>query len=125
MPNVIRVTGNVGGNPEQKKAGDKTVVEFSLMCDEWYYDEAKKEMIEREGQWYRATIWKKDLGDAVFRTLKKGSRIEVTGHVKGTMWTDKEGKAQLNMDLTVEDVAHKLNRVENIVLKQRDDPLAA
>ena len=119
MSNEIRVTGNVGKNPEQKTVGDKKVTELSIFCDEWKWDEPTKEYKANGGDWYEVSIWNETLGDAVFTTIRQGARIEVLGHLALNQYTDKNGEAKTALRIRADDVAHKLNRVEQIKLREK------
>ena len=59
------------------------------------------------------------LGDAVFTTVRQGARIEITGHLSLNKYVDKDGKVTATLRIRVDDVAHKLNRVEVIKLRPK------
>jgi single-strand DNA-binding protein len=125
MSNEIRITGNLGKNPEQKTVAGKTVTEFTLFCDEYRYVEEKKEYVENGGDWYRVTVWNKTLADATFTTLRQGARVVVSGHLKLNRYKDSAGVEQVSLDVSAEDVAHKLNRVEQVVMRKQAEPTTA
>jgi single-strand DNA-binding protein len=119
MSNEIRVVGNVGANPEMKQINDKTVTNLSIFCDEWSYDNDKKEYVERDGEWYDVSIWYEPLGKMVFETVKKGARIEVVGHLRHRTYTDKtSGKEVTVAQISADDVTHKLNRIAHIEMRK-------
>lgn len=133
MSNVIKVTGNLGGNPERKKVNGAEITEFSVFCDEWKSGK-DGELVENGGQWYRITVWEERLSKVCYEVLIKGARVEVTGHLKGATYTNDKSEVVLSLDVSASDVAHKLNRVEKVTLRDKSsdstreparDPLAA
>lgn len=126
MSNEIRVTGNVGGNPEMKTVNGKPLVSFSLFCDEYRYDEEKAKYEPNGGEWYDIAVWREEIGKAVFETIRKGARVEVLGHLRTRKYADKDGKEITTLQVNAEDVLHRLNRVEEIRLRERNqEPVTA
>jgi single-stranded DNA-binding protein len=123
MSNEIRVAGNVGKNPEMKTVGadKRQVVEFSIFCDEWKYDAATEKQVANGGEWYEVTVWKEQLGKTVFETIRQGARLEVVGHLNIRRYTNAEGKDVSVPHVTADDVLHKLNRVESITLRPKQE----
>jgi single-strand DNA-binding protein len=118
MSNVIRVTGNLGGNPERKKVNGSDITEFSIFCDEWKAGK-DSELVENGGQWYRVTVWEERLSKICYEVLIKGARVEITGHLKGSTYTNDKGEVVLSLDVSASDVAHKLNRVEKVTMREK------
>mgnify|MGYP003507234831 FL=1 len=121
MSNEIRVTGNVGGNPEMKPVNGKDVCNFSIFCDEYKYNEEKKEYEANGGEWYEVAVWRPDLAKAVFETIRKGARVDVIGHLRTRTYKTKDEppKDAYALQINAEDVLHRLNRVEEIVLRAK------
>jgi single-stranded DNA-binding protein len=127
MSNVVRITGNVGKNPEMKTVGadKKQLVEFSIFCDEWKFDDATQKQVPNGGEWYEITVWKPDLGKSVFETIRQGARLEIVGHQTINRYTSAEGKDVAVPRINADDVLHKLNRVESIQLRPKQEPANA
>lgn len=94
--NTIYIAGNIGADPVTRftPSGQK-VTSFNVATN------------MRKGEnsvtiWYRITVWG-DRFDKMMPYLKKGSSIIVIGELQEPkIWTDKEGRPQVSLDVTAE-----------------------
>jgi len=93
---IVQIAGRLGRDPESRftPSGQK-VTTLTVACN---VRKAGKE----ETVWWRVTIWG-DRFDKMLPYLKKGSAVIVVGEMgKPDIWTDKEGRPQVSMELTAE-----------------------
>lgn len=94
--NIIQIAGRLGADPETRftPSGQK-VTTFRVAVN-----------IRRSGKddtiWYRITVWG-DRFDKMIQYLKKGSAVIVVGSLnKPEIYTDKEGRPQISLEITAE-----------------------
>lgn len=93
---IVQIAGRLGRDPETRftQSGQK-VTNLTLATNVW---KAGKE----ETVWWRIVVWG-DRFDKIMVHLKKGSAIIVVGEMnKPEIWTDKEGRPQVSLELTAE-----------------------
>lgn len=94
--NIIEIAGHIGADPVTRftSTGQK-VTTFNVAVN------------SRKGGnevtiWFRVTVWG-DRFDKMLAYLKKGSAVIVLGELqKPEIWTDKEGRPQISLDVTAE-----------------------
>lgn len=94
--NIIHIAGHLGADPEVRytPSGQK-VTTFRVAVN--IRKSGKEETI-----WYRITIWG-DRFDKLIPYLKKGSSIIVIGTLqKPEIYTDKEGRQHVSLEITAE-----------------------
>lgn len=93
---IIQIAGHLGADPETRftPSGQKvTTMRVATNVRKGGKDETV---------WWRVTIWG-DRFDKMLTYLKKGSAVIVVGEMgKPEIYTDKEGRPQVSMDLTAE-----------------------
>jgi len=94
--NIIEIAGHIGADPVTRfTATGQKVTTFNVAVN------------SRKGgsdvtMWFRITIWG-DRFDKLLTYLKKGSAVIVLGELqKPEIWTDKEGRPQISLDVTAE-----------------------
>lgn len=119
----VSVKGNLLQNPEQRwvpVANDqKLITEIRIM--ENVYRRIGDELVEdkEKSRPVNVTVWSENLGKRCMELLRTGMRVRVDGELTVHPWTDKEGKAQFDLQVSAEDVNLALNRVEGISMRQR------
>ena len=94
--NIIQIAGNLGSDPVTRftSSGQK-VTTFTVATN----------IRKGDGNitvWYRVTIWG-DRFEKMMTYLKKGSSIIVVGELqKPEIWTDKEGRSQISLEIYAE-----------------------
>lgn len=94
--NIIEIAGHLAADPETRftQSGQK-VTSFRVGTRVW--KGGKDETI-----WFRVTVWG-DRFDKMLVNMKKGSAIIVLGELAPPqLWTDKEGRTQVSLDVTAE-----------------------
>lgn len=93
---IIQIAGRLGKDPESRftPSGLKvTTITVATNVRKGGKDETV---------WWRVTIWG-DRFDKMMQYLKKGSAVVVVGEMnKPEIWTDKEGRPQVSLELTAE-----------------------
>jgi single-strand DNA-binding protein len=94
--NLIHIAGRLGADPETRfTASGQKVTSFRVAVN---VRKAGKE----ETIWYRVTIWG-DRFDKMVSYLKKGSAVIIAGTLqKPEIYTDKEGRPQISLEITAE-----------------------
>lgn len=103
MVNKVILIGNLGKDPELRKAGDTSVITLPLATSETYKGEKKTE-------WHYVVFWHKT-ADIVDKYCKKGSKIYVEGRLRTKMWEDKEGQKKYTTEI----------HANNLVMLDRKD----
>lgn len=94
--NIIQIAGHIGADPITRfTATGQKVTTFTVATNS-----------KRGGNevtiWFRVTVWG-DRFDKMMTYLKKGSAVIVVGELhKPEIWTDKEGRPQVTLELTAE-----------------------
>lgn len=74
MVQTITITGRIGGDAEQRQAGNDTVTSFNMAVDQGYGD-------RKTSNWFRVSIWgKKGAGAAPY--MLKGGQVTVVGELE-------------------------------------------
>ncbi len=94
--NIVQVAGHLGADPEERfTSGGQKVINLRLAAH-------TKKAGKDETIWWRVTIWG-DRFDRMLSYLKKGSAVIVTGEMqKPEIYTDKEGRPQISLELVAE-----------------------
>lgn len=124
--NIIQIMGHLGADPETRftPSGQKVT---NMRVAVSVRKAGKEETI-----WFRITIWG-DRFDKMISFLKKGSAIIVVGELgKPEIYTDKEGKPQISMEITAEFIrfspfgkTDKQGQEQNAGASQQKQPAAA
>lgn len=96
--NLLYIAGHLGADPETRftPSGQKVT---TLRIATNSYQNGQDVTI-----WWRVTCWG-DKFDKILPHLKKGSAIIVTGEMKKPeIYTDKEGRPQISLELTAESI---------------------
>jgi single-strand DNA-binding protein len=93
---IIEIAGHLGADPEARfTPGGQKVTSLRVATN-------TRKSGKDETVWWRVTIWGERF-DKMMPYLKKGSAIIVIGEMgKPEIYTDKEGRPQVSLDLTAE-----------------------
>lgn len=116
MDAIITLTGNIGADPRIRTVGPEQtpVTEFNIahtprlrQGEEW-----------KDGAttWYRITCWRR-LAENVVGSLRRGDAIIVTGRLRPTEWTDKNGVVQRSDEIDAITVGPDLSRGRAYVIR--------
>lgn len=125
----MTIVGNVGGTPTFKSK-DFDLVEFNVLAEEFRQNPQTQqyEALVGSQNWYQVTVWGKSqelLAD--LKNLKSGMRVQIEGDFSAVPWIkdgdngEKIAMAGLRISTRPAGVSVKLNRVENIVLKAKQE----
>ena len=103
--NKVILIGNVGKDPEIRKAGENNVANFTLATTKKVKDETKTE-------WHNIVVWGK-LSDIVEKYVSKGKKIMVEGEITYETYTDKDGNKKYITKITG-------NNIELLSVKDSD-----
>lgn len=99
--NTITISGNVGRDPELKYSANGTaVVKFSV-ADTTGKDDNKKTV------WHDVVVFKEQ-AEHVAASVKKGSRVIVTGRLDKSDYTGKDGTKKQRVEVIADDVSISL-----------------
>lgn len=95
--NIFEIAGHLGRDPETRfTANGQKVTTFTVAVN---HRRGGKEDVT---MWVRVTVWG-DRYDKMLPHLKKGSAVIVLGELQPpTIYSDKEGRQQVSMELTAE-----------------------
>jgi single-strand DNA-binding protein len=95
--NKVELDGFIGMEPEVKTLSNGSkLVRFSLATNEDYKNKAGEWV--KNTTWHNVVMWNKVAEKAV-ETLKKGTRVSVTGRLVNRQYTDKEGNKRSTFEI--------------------------
>jgi single-strand DNA-binding protein len=112
------VEGNLTKNPEGRTVlvnnEPRAIVELRVFSDvrrrvgdEWEQDEEKSKAVD-------VTVWQESLGEALLKTLRKGTRVLVEGDLHLNEYTDGEGVHHAGLRMAAERVSILPWRIDQI-----------
>lgn len=75
--NQVTLLGRVGANPQKRGTEEHPVVNFPL-ATHFSYKYESGDILQRT-DWHRISVFKPGLRDTVYKFLKKGQRVYITG----------------------------------------------
>lgn len=94
---IVLLMGNLGADPETRfTASGQKVTTLRVASN-------SKKQGKDETTWYRVTIFG-DRFDKMLSYLKKGSSVIVTGELTTELWTDREGRQQVQHNVIADSV---------------------
>lgn len=112
--NKIELRGTVGFVRSQTING-RTVVRISVATNYVYKDRAGEPVIETT--WHNVSAWEGKGTQDILR-IEKGSKVQVTGRLRGQRYTDSEGVDRYSYEV----VAYTLNIIEDQTPLQYEFP---
>ena len=101
--NKVELTGYTGMNPEltELKNGQKKA-SFSLATQDSYKN--------KQGEWVNNTTWHKVIGwgktaDAIMETVKKGTKVTLSGKIDYRSYEDKQGNKKFFTEIVAYNVS--------------------
>ncbi|MEV7389448.1 single-stranded DNA-binding protein [Streptomyces sp. NPDC091215] len=105
---VITLVGNLTADPELRHTSDGTPwVTFNVASNSRNWDKTRAEWGEGKTLFLRCTAWRW-LAENADATLKKGTRVIVTGALRQFEYTSADGASRTGFGLDVEDIAVSL-----------------
>lgn len=87
--NRVTLIGNLGADPEIRKAGDDRVANFRIATSESWKDKNSGEKKERT-EWHSIVVWNDGLVGVIEKYCSKGSKVYVEGELQTRKW-EKDG----------------------------------
>ncbi|MGD0710427.1 MAG: single-stranded DNA-binding protein [Bacteroidales bacterium] len=95
--NKVELDGFIGMEPEVKTLSNGSkLVRFSLATNEDYKNKAGEWV--KNTTWHNVIMWNK-IAEKAEETLKKGTRVSVTGKLVNRQYTDKEGNKRNTFEI--------------------------
>jgi single-strand DNA-binding protein len=102
MYQQLTIIGRLGADPELRYTPTGTAVcSFNVATDRtWNNDQGVKQV---ETTWHRVTVWRKH-AEVCAQYLSKGKMVLVTGSVKASGFTNRDGQISASLEVTADQV---------------------
>ncbi|MFM9428041.1 single stranded DNA-binding protein [Variovorax sp. GrIS 2.14] len=100
--NRTQLIGRLGRDPEGGQGPKGVYANFSLATNEYWTDRSSGELVEHT-EWHQLVCYDR-LAEIALEFLTKGSEVYVEGRVRGTRWTDKDGKEQRALEIRIDEL---------------------
>ena len=102
MYQQITIIGRLGADPELRYTpAGVPVCSFNVATDRtWNNDQGQKQV---ETTWHRVTVWRKR-AEVCAQYLSKGKMVLVTGSVKASGFTNRDGQISASLEVTADQV---------------------
>jgi single-strand DNA-binding protein len=101
MNNEVKLTGNLGKDPEIKQFENYKLATFSLATTERYKTKAGEDSSKTE--WHTICAWGK-LADRIESEFKKGNFVSITGSIRYRNYDDKNGDKHYVTEIHAKDI---------------------
>lgn len=117
MINNLTIDGYLGADPEFRFTQTGIAVSnFSIGHTPRTYDKESGEWQDGETLWLRGTLWR-DAAENVANSLKKGDAVLVTGKIKLSSYTGKDGEQKTSLEIDIENIGPSIMRATVEVTK--------
>ena len=102
MYQLLTIIGRLGADPELRYTpAGVPVCSFNVATDRtWNNDQGQKQV---ETTWHRVTVWRKH-AEVCAQYLSKGKMVLVTGSVKASGFTNRDGQVSASLEVTADQV---------------------
>ena len=90
----VFLVGNISNDATQSQVGDRNVVNINVAVNQRKRDEP--------ADFFRLSIWNKQIGDFVMKYLKKGDKVAATGDLRISTYVDRNNEKQLSLNVDVD-----------------------
>jgi len=102
MINQAMLIGNLGANPEQRKASNgSAVTNFSLATSSRW--KGADGQMKEETEWHRIVTFGR-LAEICGQYLIKGSKVYIEGRLQTNKWTDKDGNTRYTTQIIAKEM---------------------
>lgn len=106
--NSVTLVGNLTEDPELRYTGQGTAVtNFRLAVNRRVKDATTGEWKDGDASYFRVNVWR-DLAEHVADSLRKGTRVIVTGSLKMREWETQEGEKRREFEIEATEVGPSL-----------------
>lgn len=102
MYQLLTIIGRLGKDPEMRYTpAGVSMCKFSVATDKhWTNDQGQR---QEETTWHNVTVWRKQ-AETCAQYLTKGSLVLISGSVKASGYTNRDGAAAASLEITAETV---------------------
>src|SRR6201982_234012 len=109
--NKVILIGNLGRDPEIRTTqNDTKIANLNLATSESWRDKATGERKEKT-EWHRVVIFG-NLVDIAEKSLKKGSKVYVSGSLQTRKWTDQSGTEKYTTEVVLQGFGGELTMLD-------------
>src|SRR3990170_980669 len=123
--NTVTLVGNVTDDPELRfTPSGAAVANFTVAVNRRWKNQAGEWEDKLDG-FFKCNCWR-DMAENVAESLKKGTRVVVTGRLQQRSWDDQEGNKRSAFEIQVDEVGPSLRwATASVVKSQRSGGAAA
>lgn len=109
MPdNTVTIVGNLTQDPEMRYTPNGiAVVKLSIAFNRRRFNRDSNTWEDGEPSFFTATCWR-DLAENVSESLRKGTRVVVTGRLEQRSWETQEGERRSVVEIQVDEIGPSL-----------------
>jgi len=105
---TLTITGNLAADPELRfTPSGAAVTNFTVISTPRRYDRTTGEWSDGEPISIRCNLWRAP-AENVAESLKRGSRVIVTGRLRSRQWETRDGDKRISLELEVDDIGASL-----------------
>ena len=105
---TLTITGNLAADPELRfTPSGAAVANFTVISTPRRFDRASNEWVDGEPTSLRCNLWRQP-AEYVTESLRRGSRVIVTGRLRSRKWETRDGEARISLELEVDDIGASL-----------------
>jgi len=109
MPdNTVTIVGNLTQDPEMRfTANGVAMVSLSIAVNRRRFNRDTNTWEDTEASFFNATCWR-DLAENVSESLRKGTRVLITGRLQQRRWETQEGDPRSVVEIQVDEIGPSL-----------------
>lgn len=109
MPdNTVTIVGNLTQDPEMRfTPNGVAMVSLSIAVNRRRFNRDTNSWEDGDASFFNATCWR-DLAENVSESLRKGTRVVITGSLKQRSWETQEGERRSVVDIQVDEIGPSL-----------------
>ncbi|MXZ07791.1 MAG: single-stranded DNA-binding protein, partial [Acidimicrobiia bacterium] len=109
MPeNTVTIVGNLTQDPEMRfTPNGVAMARLSIAVNRRSFNRETNQWEEGETSYFNATCWRQ-MAENVSESLRKGTRVVVTGRLQQRSWETSEGEKRYMVEIQVDEVAPSL-----------------
>ena len=111
------ITGNLTSDPELRfSPSGAAVANFTVASTPRIFDRQANEWKDGETLFMRCSVWREQ-AESVAESLRRGTRVIVTGKLKSRSWDDQDGQRRTVIEMDVDEVGPSLRNATAKVTK--------
>ena len=111
------ITGNLTSDPELRfSPSGAAVASFTVASAPRIFDRQANEWKDGETLFMRCSVWREQ-AESVAESLRRGTRVIVTGKLKSRSWDDQDGQRRTVIEMDVDEVGPSLRNATAKVTK--------